>query len=186
MFRTYVWSCYRQMKWITMARLGKMTFPMPTAALKHVVGQCANAPVAVPKGMPCNPSLKQVLETCSPDVNGGAFLPSKFPAAQKRPKAFGTMIVQRTGLADYGIQCFPGCCVWRDFMVDNQFTILAFFVGMLAFNFSCRAMMNKCIRRKKRLNQQNKARQQREIRERMAGEKTTGWFQGSSRQVPGR
>jgi hypothetical protein len=130
-FRGYLWSCWRQFKWITVAQHQNRTMPMTTGELAQSWIDCQSSI----KGLSlramdphdprraCVPKDEEVLHHCQdlPDM--------------MRPRAFVGLAQQLhegsngfipSSVVGRGLECFGGCCEVRGFMrhFDPLFLLL--------------------------------------------------------------
>lgn len=135
-FRFYVWSCYRQFRFLTMAILNQQTIPISNAHLKDIVDQC-HAKVrgtGIAEGDPCRPNANQTLYVCG-------HLPH-----ENRPEAFRTLIYDWFGADIKGIGCFNGLCKFRDDLVEYDHICAAIAIGLVLFTCVCRCCINQYIK----------------------------------------
>jgi len=140
-FRFYVWSCYRQFRWMTMAKMNGAVFPISRASLRKIVDACkaATEGTGQAEGVPCRPNFEEVLEVCQNE-----------PAGQ-RPKAFASLLYRITGFdITAGIPCFHGVCKLRDELVKYDVTVAVVAVLLLLMLCTCRYLANQSIKRYKR------------------------------------
>jgi hypothetical protein len=108
-FRFYIWSCYRQFKFMTMAVLNKRPMPISDANLKTLVTQCHDAirGTGASPGTACRPDSRQILQVCerTPENN--------------RPEAFAHLIYDMFAIKlPWYPPCFHGICAFRDNLVQ--------------------------------------------------------------------
>jgi len=164
-FRFYVWSCYRQFRWLTEARLRHHIFPIGTHDLKAVRQDCnyqfegtgastAARDILSPTARACRPEDLEVLQTCQ-----------ALPPGQPRPRAFESLLEDQFGIdlqggslswlgIKHGPSCFEGICEWRDNLYNyyDKWAFL-FLVVLLLSTFVVRWAMNNCVKHLKREHQ---------------------------------
>lgn len=139
-FRLYVWSCYRQFVWMTMAELNGRTFPISDANLKELVANCHKAVdgTGVQMGTPCRPSYTQTLQVCEglPDSN--------------RPEAFAMLIYNWFGWKTKGVTCFHGVCAFRNQLVEYDWICVWGVIGLLICTRCCKCFADQLVKNYKR------------------------------------
>ena len=121
LFRFYVWSCYRQFKTITVAKLEGESLPVNAATLKSWRTTCKGTTAA---GMPkCHPTFEQVYPICVAP-----------PQGQQRPRAFQTLWYDALGVEDaqFGtLPCFNGICAFREQLAAWDFEVVLLVIGLM-------------------------------------------------------
>eukprot|EP00425_Heterocapsa_triquetra_P023353 CAMPEP_0195115602 /NCGR_PEP_ID=MMETSP0448-20130528/109531_1 /TAXON_ID=66468 /ORGANISM="Heterocapsa triquestra, Strain CCMP 448" /LENGTH=493 /DNA_ID=CAMNT_0040152723 /DNA_START=95 /DNA_END=1572 /DNA_ORIENTATION=- len=174
-FRTYVWSCYRQFRWVTMAAMHHYSFPMSTQQLQTMVRNCTTQFEGTGlTGIPCNPNEEQVMGYCTHDDEGG-----QFPHEQHKPIAFSVLLHNTLGVDKQGLGCYYGVCSMRDDMVKYDVYILPGVVLVGIVGCLMRIARNKCIRRRRRQQQADQHRETHEMQRKMK-EKKSAWRIGST------
>merc|ERR1740129_942564 len=153
LFRVYVWSCYKQFRWMTMAKLNGASFPISAVSLHKIVKACNEAVrgTGQAEGVPCRPDFEEVLQVCTNE-----------PAGQ-RPKAMGHFFYNWFGLQKWGIHCFHGVCELRDKIVPYDKIVAVVFLGLLVALCVCRHAANASIAKYKRREQMKTATHIREV-----------------------
>jgi len=149
--RIYVWSCYRQFVWLTMAYLNAWPLlpttqnpdgkPISDSQLEDVVNKCKKATVgtgAITGQNPCRPSYNQTLVVCNllPDDN--------------RPEAFVGLVHDWTGLDIKGFTCAKGVCEFRDLITQYDQYAIGVAVVLFLLTRICKCEGNKMVKHKKK------------------------------------
>jgi len=136
-FRFYVWSCYRQFRWMTMAYMNEATFPISKADLRSIVNACKEQVkgTGMADGVPCRPSPEQIEAICVSEPGG------------QRPAAFVMLVYNYLGInLNHGVPCFHGICKFRAHLVENDKSIIMICVVLVASTFVFRCLCNQCIK----------------------------------------
>lgn len=137
LFRTVVWCCQSNFRWITVAKLQNQTVPISVATLRVTASQCRQKLVGtgiLPGAHPCRPSAPAILKTCeSCPVCPSLYCDQCDDALrQPRPKALSMIINQVTGWQHVGIPCPLGVCQWSSVLpVLDMMVILTSFLLLL-------------------------------------------------------
>jgi hypothetical protein len=170
-FRLYVWSCYRQFVWMTMAELNGRKFPISNADLKTLVKECHAAVdgTGINFGTPCRPNYEQTLQVCEglPDAN--------------RPEAFVGMVFDLIGVKIKGITCFHGICQFRNSLINYDMICAGGALGLIIFTRIMKCMANQCVKNYKRSIQKTHGQEVKEFRDRQNLQRSGGYFTGSPR-----
>jgi hypothetical protein len=147
LFRLYVWSCYRQFTWLTMAKLNQQPFPISDANLHALVDQChklTDGTGAAP-GTACKPNPPQVLSVCNtlPDNN--------------RPEALTGVVYQWFGVKIKGVPCFHGMCELRDKLVVYDPICFGGAICLVLLSCILKMVANWCVGLRKRSLQKKQA-----------------------------
>lgn len=139
-FRLYVWSCYRQFVWMTMAELHHAKFPISNVDLKALVGQCHREVdgTGIAVGAPCRPNYQQTLQVCEGLMEAN------------RPEAFVGMIYNVFGWKVKGITCFHGVCAFRNSLVEYDWVCIWGVLALLICTRCARCGADQCVKRYKR------------------------------------
>jgi hypothetical protein len=105
--RSYVWTCWWQIKWLAIADMHHAHFPINHYNLTRLLTRCEREVegTGLQKGdSPCLPTDDRVIEFCKPEeLDGG-----EFPSIQPRPHAFEHQIKRYT---TFEVEVIP--CDWR-------------------------------------------------------------------------
>lgn len=174
--RFYIWSCYRQFRWITQVyenvnsannslfaerfpHIVEHSFPVSQNHLHDVKDWCGHQVegTGIDSGVPCRPNFNQTLHICTVCVHNRTNATNIAETIdQPRPKAFGALIHQFAGVEGYGLKCFEGICNFRNEVA--QYDTIAIIVGICAIAFTVLLQMagNWTIRWYKRRQQAKK------------------------------
>jgi hypothetical protein len=143
-FRFYVWSCYRQFSFMTMAVLNSQPLPISNAHLHDIVEKCHDKirGTGTAAGMDtCRPNETQILYVCEN-------LPQ-----QNRPEAFVSLAYDILGVNIKGFTCFDGICKLRDKLAAYDNTCIAIAIGLILSTCVCRCLGNLCIKNMRKQSQ---------------------------------
>lgn len=141
-FRFYVWSCYRQFRFLTMAALIKETppvsypmeemptFPISQAHLKHLRQWCADdvqGTGAKPGSTPCRPTDNRTMLTCT-NASVTTF-------SQPRPRAFVAIVYDVFGVETKGLPCFNGICAVRGMVKTYDIPVAALLLSLFVVSW---------------------------------------------------
>lgn len=128
--RAYVASCHREYRFLTMAYMNNVEFPVGPHKLDRLVAKCETQVLrdGAELGTPCRPDADDIMGLCSQNSTGG-----HFPGAQERPTAFSGVIRHRLGVKA-GVPCLPGVCVWRNKLVKLDFYCIGACIGLVVMN----------------------------------------------------
>jgi len=166
-FRFYVWSCYRQFRWLTQAKLRQAQFPISVSNLKEYVKDCSDKfdGTGVTTGTgnaladACRPSDATIIETCTALPNG-----------QPRPEAFTMLVQNQLGIPmKHGFKCFDGICAFRNKVAQYDMIIVALAVVLILSTFCCKWGMNSCIKSYRRAGQKEQTDKQKQALTAVAG-----------------
>jgi len=142
--RFYIWSCYRQYRWITIAILNNASFPISTHSLSSLVSKCDDLikGTGIAPGVPCRPTAAEVIARCEAP-----------PARQPSPVAFTNFIGELFDIEVQGVPCHREICKFRNKLVDwDEFAFISCAVLILSTCFY-RVLAGMLIRyRKQHLN----------------------------------
>lgn len=128
-FRSYIWTCWRQMKPLTIAHLHGEHFPINDYNLTKIVEECDREVkgTELSAGQTrCLPTEQAIIDFCKPRELGGHF-PDVSPP-QPRPHAFERLIRTYTGVTVKSIPCYWRACELRPEVAHldlMMFTIVA-------------------------------------------------------------
>lgn len=144
-FRAYVWSCYRQFRWMTMAILNHQALPISNAHLHDIKEKCAEkvrGTGIVPGADACRPNATQTLYVCEniPETN--------------RPEAFVGIVYETFGWNIKGLNCKHGICAFRDKLVNYDHLLIAAMIFLVISSFAFKWAISCCIKCKRQSMQQ--------------------------------
>jgi hypothetical protein len=153
-FRAYVWSCYRQFRWMTMAILNHQALPISNAHLHDIKNKCAEkvrGTGIVAGADVCRPNSTQTLYVCEniPDSN--------------RPEAFVGVVYETLGWNVRGFECKHGICAFRDKLVGYDHWLVIAMIALVISSFLFKWGID-CIIVCKRKRMQERAKQDMEKR----------------------
>merc|ERR1712187_988520 len=136
-FRSYIYSCYRQFEAVTIADLKHTPFPISDYHLHKLVQGCEHEfeGTGIDGGVSCRPSTDQIMNTCE-----------SMPYNQPRPTAFTHVLNEMFGTEIGGAKCFEGLCEFRAKLLEWDWTIAFCCVLLVLATFGLRYCLNECIR----------------------------------------
>jgi len=139
----YCRACWKRFDRLTKARLNNATFPASTATLFTIDKACEKAMKGVPQepGLPCLPSNKQVIDTCTPAKLGG-----KMPPVQPKTYAMEGFLEYHTGKKGVGILCTEQSCIYKEKFEKFDAYLIPLFVIFLVFTMWCRCCGNNWVK----------------------------------------
>jgi len=162
--RSYVWSCYHNYRWLTIASMQNVTFPISLLHLKEIVHEC-KAEVdgtGAPLGVPCRPNEQQIMDVCTMPEDGG-----HFPILQPHPTALGHFLTNWAGSDVKGIPCATGICEIRDEIAVYDYHIVAGLCCLFLVNCLFGSCANNLIRQRKSRLQHQRAETAKQIHSEM-------------------
>jgi hypothetical protein len=142
--RSYFWTCWRQMKPLTIAYLHHASFPINAYNLTRLSTNCEREVEGTglqPGETACLPTEQQVVDFCEPEELGG-----QFPGVQPRPHAFENLVRHYSGFEGQFIPCDWRACAYRP--VVAHWDTICFGIVLLAPLALCLFKMcsRRCIR----------------------------------------
>jgi hypothetical protein len=151
LYRWYLWSCFRQFRWITMWINNGRTMPAPYEQLRDLEKECHKAVTGTgePTGTPCRPNNTEVLTVCE-ELTGSL--------EANRPEAFTALIYDTLNVKTKGISCYHGCCRHRNEIVDTSLGawLWVAIVVLLILTRVCHCCATQYIKNKKKSFQRDK------------------------------
>lgn len=161
--RVYVWSCYEQMRWLTMAYMEGHTFPISRENLKDLVQWCHDEVrgTGAKPGIPCRPNSTEILDLCLDPSAGG-----HFPLEQPRPLAFADQVQDLIGVR-HGVGCYSGTCRFHGQFVQYEGIIILGCILLVLLLCVLRFCCSESLRSMKTRQQRERAQDAQRVREEM-------------------
>jgi len=183
--RFYIWSCYRQFKWLTMVSLNNGSFPVSITGMHEIVKKCEDKYLGTGQadGVPCRPSPDQVVEMCQKSELYNFSIPHM--PHQPRPTAFKGIVHDAIGYnIRTGIPCARGVCKFNAELSQYDTECIIICVTLIISTFLLRWFLNYMIRwwRGSLAKQRNKEKEEfkKQQREQKATRGLTTWLGTSS------
>jgi hypothetical protein len=173
-FRFYVWSCYRQFRWITMYQMLynniSAVTPVATHALRKTKEMCHDSVrgTGIAEGAPCRPSANQTLFIC------------ENISETNRPEAFVALAQEYLGWDTFkGFSCFHGICALRDRLPTTMVAVTTC-IALILLTRCCKCWADMQVKDYKRRCQKASAFRLQEFRSTMMRSQPTTQVPGAS------
>lgn len=160
--RAYLTSCHTGYKYVTMALMKGVKFPVTVHKLHQIAKACYMEVQEFGNefGTPCKPNATQIQGLCNYDAEDG-----RYPEGQERPKAFGIFFRERLNLHNLGLPCVQGVCRAHDRMVHIDLLLIGACIAFAILNCCFHSCMHQTIAERKRTRQHKRVEQARAMQE---------------------